>query len=218
MKERNMKEGIIYKVTNEINGQCYIGATTHSLNERKSDHINKIDKDYGYKFHRALQEFGVENFYWEEIDTATNLNELALKESDYIEKYDSFNNGYNSDRGGGFKKIIYQFNLTGELVTTFNSLAEASKSTDVPITSISKACLGDRNTCNGFFWNYTATFDIKEDKRKNRIEQYTLENEYLGCFNSISEASKITGVNKSSIAKCCRGERKKAGNFIWKLS
>lgn len=213
-----MIEGIIYRATNTINGEVYIGATTQNLSERKKDHINKINKEYGHKFHKALGEYGYENFVWDEIDTATNLNELALKESEYIEKYDSFNNGYNSDRGGGFKKVIYQFNLTGDLVATFKSLTQASKSADIPVSSISKACTGDRNTCDGYYWNYTATFNIKEDKRKNRIEQNTLENEYINTFNSISEASKITGVNKSSIAKCCRGERNKAGNFIWELS
>lgn len=210
-----MIEGIIYKATNITNGQVYIGATTQNLENRKKDHLNKADKHYNHKFQKAILEYGKENFHWEQLDTAFDLNDLAIKESKYIEQYDSNLNGYNSDKGGGFKKIIYQFNQTGELVTNFQSLEEASISSGISKSSISHACVKDRKTCNGLTWNYTSTFDLKEDYRKKKVIQYDLEGEILNVYDSIAEASKATETNKSSIAKCCRGERKKAGGFIW---
>lgn len=213
-----MKEGIIYKATNVATGEVYIGATTIELEERIKDHYNKAVKNYGHKFQTAIREYGIENIKWEQIDTAQDSNELALKESRYIEKFDTVNNGYNSDRGGGFKKLIYQYSLTGELESTFQSLEEASKSSSISEDSISHACVGDRKTSNGFYWTYTSTFDLKEDYRKKKVIQYDLEGEILDIYDSIAEASKATEINKSSIAKCCRGERKKAGNFIWKFS
>ena len=212
-----MKEGIIYKATNVVTGEIYVGATTVSLQERINDHYNKATKNYGHKFQNAIREYGFESFIWEQIDTGINTDELALKEKYYIQKFDSFHNGYNSDRGGGFKKTIYQYNLTGELESTFQSLEEASKSSSISEDSISHACVGDRKTSNGFYWTYTSTFDLKEDYRKKKVIQYDLEGELVKVFDSISDASKASGVNKSSIAKCCRGERKKAGNFIWKF-
>jgi len=215
-RRKKMIEGIIYKVTNTINGQVYIGATTQNLQERIRDHINKSNKDYNHKFQKAILEYGKDNFIWEEIDSASCLNDLALKETHYIEKFDSFKNGYNSNRGGGFKKIIYQFNLTGELISTFQTLAEASKTNEISRDSISHACLGDRCTSNGFVWNYTTTFRLKEDAKMQKVEQFSLSNELINTFDSITEAYKITGINKTSIAKCCRGERNKAGGFIWK--
>lgn len=213
-----MKKGIIYKATNVATGEVYIGATTIELEERIKDHYNKAVKNYGHKFQTAIREYGIENIKWEQIDTAQDSNELALKESRYIEKFDTVNNGYNSDRGGGFKKLIYQYSLTGELESTFQSLEEASKSSSISEDSISHACVGDRKTSNGFYWTYTSTFDLKEDYRKKKVIQYDLEGEILDVYDSIAEASKATEINKSSIAKCCRGERKKAGNFIWKFS
>lgn len=213
-----MKEGIIYKATNIINGQIYVGATTKDLKQRINDHINKSDKDYNHKFQKAILEFGKENFIWDQIDTAISLNDLALKESKYIEECDSFRNGYNSDRGGGIKKTIYQFNSTGELMNTFDSLSEASNTTAVSEGSISHASLGDRKTSNGFYWTYTNTFDLKEDSRKKKVEQRSLEHKSINTFDSIAEASAVTGINKCSIAKCCRKERKKAGGFLWEYS
>lgn len=213
-----MKEGIIYKATNVVTGEVYIGATTMELEERIKDHYNKAVKNYGHKFQTAIREHGIINIKWEQIDTAQDTNELALKESYYISKFDSITSGYNSDRGGGFKKLIYQFNLAGELQSSFQSLEEASKSSSISEESISHACVGDRKTCNGFYWSYTTTFNLKEDLRKKKVIQYELEGELVKVFDSISEASKASEINKSSIAKCCRGERKKAGNFIWKFS
>ena len=37
-------------------------------------------------------------------------------------------------------------------------------------------------------------------------------------FNSASDASRTTGIDASSIAKCCRGKRKIAGNFHWRYA
>ena len=212
-----MKEGIIYKATNVATGEVYIGATTISLHERINDHYNKATKNCGHKFQNAIREYGFESFIWEQIDTGINTDELALKEKYYIQKFDSFHNGYNSDRGGGFKKTLYQYNLTGELESTFQSLEEASKSSSISEDSISHACLGDRKTSNGFYWTYTSTFNLKEDIRKKKVVQYDFEGKTLNVFDSIAEASIATEINKSSIAKCCRGERKKAGDFIWKF-
>lgn len=45
--------------------------------------------------------------------------------------------------------------------------------------------------------------------------QLSTNKEFLVTFKSVAEASRITGIHKSSIAKCCRGERKMAGDYIF---
>lgn len=211
-----MIEGIIYKATNTINGQVYIGATTQKLKERIKDHVCKSNKDYNFKFQKAILEYGEENFIWEQIDTTLNANEMAEKERYYIDLYDSFRNGYNADKGGGIQKNIYQYNSTGELINTFKSLEEASNTLKIPKSSISHACLLDIKTCKGYYWTYNATFNRFLDNRKKAIFQYDINGNFIQEFESISTASQSTDTNKSSIAKCCRGERKTAGGFIWR--
>lgn len=216
--ENEENVGIVYKATNNVNGYTYVGTTTKSIEERKFDHFQRIDKNYATKFQDALKEFGKENFQFEQIDTASSINELALKEKKYILEFDSKNNGYNSDTGGGFKKIIYQFDNNGNLKNTFQSLDEASKSVNVTSNSISNACLEGRKTCAGYYWSYNDTLNRREDNRLKPVLQYSLEGELLNEFKSIAIASDETGINKSSIAKCCRGERIKAGEYTWKIS
>lgn len=213
--ENEVNAGIIYKATNKLNGEVYIGSTTKTIEERKCDHIQRLDKDYATKFHKALLEYGKDNFEWEEIDTAKSINELAEKEVSYISKYNSLQNGYNSDTGGGFKKLVYQFK-DDEVINIFQSLEEASNAVNKSPNSISNACLGGRLTCAGYNWANTDTFSKREDKRVKPIIQYSLEGELLNEFKSIAIAEEETGINKSSIAKCCRGERNTAGGYIWK--
>jgi len=218
IKNENIN-GIIYMVTNKENNKKYIGATTSSLTSRKQDHIQKANAGSGYDFQQAIWIYGKDAFNWIEIDTASNLTELAQKEKYYIEKYNSFRDGYNSDSGGGFKKPIYQYTLTGKLVNTFDCLQDAANVVHVDKKAISKICLGVNQTFDGYLWSYRYQEPyqpIKKDQRFKEVMQLSENKEFLATFSSIAEASRITGIHKSSIAKCCRGERKMVGDYIFK--
>lgn len=93
---------IIYKVTNLINGKTYIGLTTKSLEQRKSEHIYKAFNQNGNPvIHRALRKYGENSFTWEVIDTAETQEELSEKEIYWIKFHESFGaNGYNLTHGG----------------------------------------------------------------------------------------------------------------------
>lgn len=47
-----------------------------------------------------------------------------------------------------------------------------------------------------------------------KVLQFDLEGKFIAEYFSASEAQRITKINK--ITACCRGERNKAGNYIWK--
>ncbi len=44
------------------------------------------------------------------------------------------------------------------------------------------------------------------------------DNEILHFYPSAHQASRETGVGRSHISECCRGERKSAGGFTWKYA
>ena len=52
---------------------------------------------------------------------------------------------------------------------------------------------------------------------RKTIEQYNLNNELLRKYNSISEASRITGYTKQSISRYCRKQRK-CKDYIWRYA
>ena len=95
---------IIYEALNSINGKRYIGQTIRSFEERKSEHLyaSKHDPSISIHFYRAIEKYGVDVFVWRVIDTAVTQEELNIKESYWIDFYDSTNpeRGYNLKGGG----------------------------------------------------------------------------------------------------------------------
>lgn len=214
-----IEEYYIYKAENEKNNLIYVGSTTRSVEERKKDHIQKANKATGHQFHEAIATYGQEAFTWEQIDTASSMDELAKKEKEYILEYNSKEDGYNTDAGGGFKKTVYKYDLdAGELVAVFETLTEAALTVNSIKQSISRACLNVNNTYRGFYWSYdlVTKFTPNKDKRRKEVAQFAFDGTLIDKFKSVTEASKQTGINKSSIAKCCRGLQKSSGDYIWK--
>jgi group I intron endonuclease len=221
MKEQDNKQYIIYKATNSYNNMVYIGATSSDLESRKKEHLYSVEKDYSTSFHNAISTYGMGAFEWEQIDTTDSSDELAQKEKFYISEYDSKNEGYNSDEGGGFKKTIYQYDTTtGELIKTFDCLQNAANAINATKQDISKTCLSVNKLRGGFYWSYEykEPFIPSRDKRRKKIIQFSLDGQYVAEYDSVANASLETGVNISSIAKVCRGERNRAGGFNWQYT
>jgi len=210
---------IIYKAENTFTGEVYVGATSKSLYERKNDHLHKSNKRSDLCFHQAIGTYGSDSFIWTEVDSANSLNDLAEKETDYIYIYDSFENGYNSNRGGGFKKTVYQYSIeSGKLINSYDDLVSAGNAVNANKRSISNACLHINKTCKGYYWSYSSTieFNSNSDLRKKTVNQISLDGDLIACYESVSEASRMTGISKTCISRCCRGERQQSGGFLWK--
>src|SRR5690606_23242410 len=123
MNKQKTIKGIIYTVTHLPSGKKYVGATTESVENRKKDHLQKANKGTGHPFQEAIATYGVEAFEWEEVDSAGTVDELSRMEKEYIVKFNSNKDGYNSDRGGSLKKTVYQYNVEdGTLTNSYESL------------------------------------------------------------------------------------------------
>jgi group I intron endonuclease len=93
-----VKVGIIYRITNIINGKIYIGQTIQSLKRRFQHHCRSDGK---MPFQRAIQKYGKENFVTEELCSTANLDDLNYLEIYFIQFYNStVPDGYNVALGG----------------------------------------------------------------------------------------------------------------------
>jgi group I intron endonuclease len=96
----------IYKITNLINGNLYIGQTIQS-NPKMRWYGHLADarsmKRKGY-LQNSINKHGPENFHWEVIDRAVDLDELNLKEVQWLEHYKQTHKVYNLREAGGNKK------------------------------------------------------------------------------------------------------------------
>ncbi len=210
--------GIIYKVTQKESGMTYIGATKDDIGTRKRDHIQKANKETGHHFQEAIGTYGPEAFTWIQIDTASSMDELAWKEKEYILQYDCKENGYNEDAGGGIQKTVYQYSVDdGLLVGEYDSLKSAANAVSAYKTCVGNACIGQNNTCKGYYWSYylSSTPIYLQDQRKKGVVQYNLEGNLIAEYYSVAEASRETGISKTCISRVCRKERKQSGGFKW---
>ena len=90
----------IYKITNIITDECYIGQSV-DIYKRWNDHCKcglGIDTPPGNKLYKSIQEYGLENFTFELLTTC-NQTELNEKERYFIELYQADTFGFNSTGG-----------------------------------------------------------------------------------------------------------------------
>ena len=92
-----MKNWIVYKHQNLINGKVYIGITSQNPEQRWR-------KGAGYynhkKFYNAILKYGWNNFSHVILYSNLSEKEACEKEKELIKIYDSKNNGYNLTDGG----------------------------------------------------------------------------------------------------------------------
>ncbi len=91
-----MAYGIIYKLTNKLNGMPYVGKTTRDLDVRFKEHA-KADSYIG----RAIRKYGEENFLREVIEECETPEQLDEREIFCIAHFNCKTpNGYNQTDGG----------------------------------------------------------------------------------------------------------------------
>lgn len=90
--------GYIYKITNKINGKCYIGQTINVI--RRFNQYKKIRCKHQPKLYNALKKYNVDEFVFEIFDTAFDSETLDFLEETYIRCFNSIENGYNCLPGG----------------------------------------------------------------------------------------------------------------------
>lgn len=90
----------IYKITNQLNQMCYIGQAV-DLATRWKQHAKcglGIDTPANNKLYKAMQEDGLSVFSWEVLEECPR-EQLNEKEKYYIELYQAYEFGYNSNSG-----------------------------------------------------------------------------------------------------------------------
>lgn len=219
MKMEQEFNGIIYRANNTINDKSYIGITTNSIKQRQLDHIERALRGEPGKFYEAISKYGEDVFAWEQIDTASDRNQLAAKEKLYVLTYNTKEDGYNSDSGGGIQKAVYQYDLkTKGLIASYPNLSAAASIINMSKQDISRACLNVNNQLGGYYWSYEKCdcFIPSRDLRKKIVVQLDLEDNFVAHYKSVSEAAENTGLSKTCISRVCRGERESTRGYKFK--
>ena len=93
----------IYTITNNINNKKYVGLSKNCY-KRWYDHkeaARRPKKPYQFRapIYKAMRKYGIDNFSFDIIEECP-IDKLKEKEIYWIEKLDTYNNGYNATKGG----------------------------------------------------------------------------------------------------------------------
>lgn len=126
---------------------------------------------------------------------------------------------------------VNQYDLNGNLLNTYKSLAEAAEETGLDVSTICSICKKNGvHTTHGFVFRYCdddspwVSFDPKtccgNEEKMRAVDQYDKHGNFIRSYVSVNEASRITGISRRWIQSICNPERsdKSAHGYIFRYS
>lgn len=103
----NLKLKGIYRILNTENNKCYVGSTWKSFQSRLTQHLSKLNckKHHCHHLQSAWDKYGEDIFQFEILEVIDNKDILLDREKYFIEKFDSYLNGYNENPDPNFSPM-----------------------------------------------------------------------------------------------------------------
>lgn len=240
------KKWCVYKHT-APNGKVYIGITSQSPNRRWREGDGYKNNIYFYRaiqkygWNNIRHEI-IEKFLTEEqanLREIYYINQLNSNNPKY---------GYNIRNGGNAGKLseetksklsniaqnrtieprnvpIYMLDTNCNILREFISIKEAEKEIGIKAQHIYDSLCKLNNYANGYYWCRKEEYEcyiLNHKKHKEIIPQkvymYDLDYNLLNEYQSISQASKESGVDKAAIQRVIKHKNFSANNLIFSIS
>lgn len=97
-----MSFGTIYKITNLVTNKSYIGQTRQNPSVYVPDHFTRALRGANptRALYRSIRKYGKDKFTWSILATGNSKQELDELEIKFVAENNSYNNGYNMQKGG----------------------------------------------------------------------------------------------------------------------
>lgn len=199
----------IYCITNNINQKKYVGKTNSTIEERWRQHKKDASRRNLEKrpLYDAINKYGAENFSIEMLEECSP-EESSAREIYWIEKLDTYHNGYNATYGGDgaphidYDEVVRIYCLTHSMVDTANQLGCHPDSVKLILEAKQVPIL--------------SSAEVIKNKYGKRVGKYSLDDELLETFLSIKDAGRSIGKKHQHISDCVNGHRKTAFGYKWK--
>ena len=212
----------IYKITNKINGKCYIGQSVDIYKRWEYYRYNKRDKT---PILQSIKKYGIDNFLFEVIETVEDRLNLCEKEKMYISELNTIcPSGYNLSSGG--RKTTWAYKPSEETLKKRSIALTGQKRTQEVKDKMSKAQKGKvitqehrdkiRNANKGKpspMRGKKKPQEQVEKMRKSKIGKPAywrfsgVKRSDGMVFKSITAAAIYTGCDRTSIHRVINGQR-----------
>lgn len=206
-----MEKYIVYKTTNLINFNFYIGVHKTSDPYMFDGYLGNgiwINKPSTYnkgktKMQQAVLKYGTKNFRRDVLQIYDTSNEAYYLESILVdEEFLKRDDVYNMVLGGEMQKceeiVTYKYDFNGKFLEEFPSIKKASESIKVRASTLCQAILFKRS-CRNYYWS-SEKMEVLDIKNYNipiktlKVNIYDLNGNYLKTFDSCNLAAREIGV------------------------
>lgn len=217
-------------------GKMYVGQTGQKPEKRWRDdgagylHKNKSGEYKQPAFARAIIKYGWDNIGHEVVASNLTKEEADNFEKLLIEKLNTRDQkyGYNLKEGGSCGSLSEETrkkmskSQTGKKLSeeTRKKISESSmgkRLSEETKEKIRKAGIGKQ--CSEDFKKRMSRLKSGENNHNaKRVVQYDLNGKLIRIWDYIRQVEKEIGIIHGNISKCCKGEYKTAGGFIWRYA
>ena len=207
---------IVYLTINKTNNKIYIGI--HETEDPKvfdgyigfGANLN-IPNTYNKgkcHLHNSILKYGTSAFYRITLKVFDNLEDALMLQSilvtdEFIKRTDTFNQI--TDRTGIENKVVYQFNLEGNLIKTWDYVNDRMLMSILNKTSFDNS-----------YWSDSPSINVSEYKLSSNesICQYNKDGVLLNTFDSISKAALKLDIAKDAVTKAVYNRKLCAGYYF----
>lgn len=215
-----MLTGFIYVITNEVNGKQYVGKTTDTIEERYKGHLHDRSRPYIEKrpLYDAMNKYGIEHFSIKQLEECS-LDILEEREQYWINKLNTFHQGYNATLGGDGKSL-YDYSLFIEDYKDGMMITEIAKKYGCSVDVVRKALQKEQ---------IDTTQNAMKNILRHSIKQFSKKGEYIQTFSSCYDAGRWLYENQKTtcndprksighITDVARGKRQTAFGYKWEFA
>jgi hypothetical protein len=153
-----------------------------------------------------------------EIAKTINCHKQSIK--NILIQYLNYTPSENIKRTNKFlSKSVYQYDINGNLINTFDSIKDAAESVNIDRSTISKCCSGVKQSGEGYVWSFEP-IEFKHKKIKPfeiPVIQLDKNNNPVREYCSASDAARSLGKTSGThILDVCRGKRQTAFGYKWR--
>jgi group I intron endonuclease len=223
----NLTNWCVYMHENRLNGKKYIGITSQKPTRRWQNGGHYSGNAY---FYAAIQKHGWDGFRHEILYTDLTQAEAERLEVELIAKYQTQDpaKGYNLAAGGSTNAGWHH---TAEARERIGARTRGTSLSADHREKIAAAQRGEKNHAYGKTLSAEHRGKVSAALRGRVVTEETKDHireaktltagRAVVCtttgarFRSLAEAARQTGVNRSNIVECCRGQRQTAGGCRW---
>lgn len=167
-----------------------------------------------FYIHRLVGETFIDNPYKynvlnhiDEVKTNNSVNNLEWCTHEYNSQYTH-------------NKKVAQYDLTGKLINTFDSVITASRNNRINPSQLSKSCRDTNSTAGGFIWRYykdipKSNIELPVFNTFKTISSYNLEGIKIKTYSSLTDASNDLNIPIGRISDVARKVSIQVNNLLF---